>query len=162
MRCFELIYHYLGILKSMLWLFFHPQLWHKGIGVSGMPIIDGISNLKIGKNVYINKNVYIQCVGPGVVEIGDCVDLSYGCVILTSGLETINYPSKCMKRGRFHKNEKVKIGNGVWIGARAIVLPGVTIADKIIVGAGAVVTHDLDREGWLYAGVPAKPIKPLV
>jgi len=40
-----------------------------------------------------------------------------------------------------------------------MVMPGVTIAPKIIVAAGSVVTKNLDREGWLYAGIPAKPIK---
>lgn len=153
------VYRYWGVLKSLLWLFFHPQLWHKGVGISGMPRIDGINNLKIGKNVYINDKVYIQCVGGG--SIGDCVTLSYGSVILTSGIETTNYQDHCMVRGRPHNNKKVIIGNGVWIGARAIVLPGVSIADKIVVGAGSVVTKDLDKEGWLYAGVPARPIKQL-
>ena len=38
-------------------------------------------------------------------------------------------------------------------------MPGVTIAPKIIVAAGSVVTKNLDREEWLYAGIPAKPIK---
>ena len=41
------------------------------------------------------------------------------------------------------------------------VCPGVTIAPRIIVGAGAVVSKDLEKEGWLYGGVPAKPIKKL-
>lgn len=56
----------------------------------------------------------------------------------------------------------VSIGDGVWLGAGIKVKPSVTIATKVIVGAGAVVTKDLDKEEWLYAGVPAKAIKPLI
>ena len=66
-----------------------------------------------------------------------------------------------MVRGRLHKYKRVEIGNGVWLGARSIILPEVKIADKIIVGAGSVVTKNLEKEGWLYAGNPARPIKPL-
>ena len=153
------LYHYYGVTKSMLWLFFHPSLWHKGIGISGMPKIDGIANLKVGNDVYINDKVYIQCLED--VEIGNNVTISYGSVILTSGLDTENYVENCTTRVKPHKNQKVVIGNGVWLGARTVVLPGVIIADKIVVGAGSVVTKSLDKSGWLYAGVPAKPIKAL-
>lgn len=97
----------------------------------------------------------------GGVEIGDCVTVSYGCVILSSGLNSVDYPNKCICKYREHKLAPVHIGEGVWLGAGVKVMPGVSIAPKIIVGAGAVVTKSLDKEGWLYAGVPAKPIKPL-
>ena len=66
-----------------------------------------------------------------------------------------------MCKYREHLLQPVDIGDGVWLGANVTVCPGVTIAPKIIVGAGAVVSKDLDKEGWLYAGVPAKPVKPL-
>ena len=99
---------------------------------------------------------------PGGVQIGDYVTLSHGCVILTSGLDTEHYPERCMVRGKLHKNKSVVIGDGVWLGANAMVMPGVNISDMIIVAAGSVVTKNLDKEGWLYAGVPAKPIKPLL
>ena len=97
----------------------------------------------------------------GGVEICDCVTISYGCLILSSGLDSDNYPNKCMRKNREHKLGSVHIGEGVWLGAGCKVMPGVKIAPKIIVGAGAVVTKDLNKTGWLYAGVPAKPIKPL-
>lgn len=66
-----------------------------------------------------------------------------------------------MVKNREHILQPVEIGDGVWLGAGSKVMPGVKIAPRIIVGAGAVVTKDLGKEGWLYAGVPAKPIKPL-
>ena len=66
-----------------------------------------------------------------------------------------------MCKFRDHVLKPVIIGDGVWLGANVTVTPGVSIAPKIIVGAGAVVSKDLDKEGWLYGGVPARPIKPL-
>lgn len=97
----------------------------------------------------------------GGVQLGDCVTLSHGCVILTSGLETEHYSDICMVRGKKHINKQVVISDGVWLGACSMVMPGVSIAKNIIVAAGAVVTKDLEKEGWLYGGIPAKPIKPL-
>jgi maltose O-acetyltransferase len=52
----------------------------------------------------------------------------------------------------------VTIGDRVWLGVGAIVLPGVTIADDVVVGAGAVVTRDCPVPG-LYAGVPAVRVR---
>ena len=53
---------------------------------------------------------------------------------------------------------KVVIGDDVWIGAGALILPGVTVGDGAIVGAGAVVTKDVPV-GETYAGVPARSIE---
>ena len=52
----------------------------------------------------------------------------------------------------------VKIGNNVWIGCHVTILPGVTIEDHAIIGAGAVVTRDVPS-GETWVGVPAKKIK---
>lgn len=56
------------------------------------------------------------------------------------------------------KNNKIKIGNDVWIGANAVILPGVTIGNGAIVGAGAVVTKDVSSYA-IVGGVPAKIIR---
>ena len=79
----------------------------------------------------------------GGVKIDNCVTISH----------------KCICKNREHIQAPVHIGEGVWLCAGSMVMPGVTIAPKIIVAAGSVVTKNLDREGWLYAGIPAKPIK---
>ena len=50
------------------------------------------------------------------------------------------------------------IGNDVWIGANAVIMPGVTIGDDVIVGAGAVVTHDVPSHTTVI-GSPAHPIE---
>ncbi|MFJ6374559.1 DapH/DapD/GlmU-related protein [Pseudarthrobacter oxydans] len=54
----------------------------------------------------------------------------------------------------------ITVGDGVWIGAAAVVLPGVTIGEGVIVAAGAVVTSDCAPNG-VYAGVPARRVKEL-
>lgn len=143
-----------------LYLLVHPALWFKKVQIQGIPKIGNIDRLVIGRDVTINDKVYIQCVGG--VEIGDCCTISYGCTILSSGLKSEDYPNICMCKYREHILKSVSIGDGVWLGTGVKVMPGVTIAPKIIVGAGAVVTKDLNKVGWLYAGVPAKPIKPLI
>jgi acetyltransferase-like isoleucine patch superfamily enzyme len=56
------------------------------------------------------------------------------------------------------RHRPVRIGNRVWLGVGVIVLPGVTIGDDVVVGAGAVVTRDCLEPG-LYAGVPAERIR---
>ncbi|MCT3430976.1 hypothetical protein EFQ32_09720 [Limosilactobacillus fermentum] len=55
---------------------------------------------------------------------------------------------------------KVTIGNDVWIGGKATILPGVTIGDNVVVAAGAVVTKDVPAN-TIVAGVPARVIKEL-
>lgn len=52
----------------------------------------------------------------------------------------------------------VRIGNNVWIGEGAAVMPGVTVGNGVIIGTNAVVTHDVP-DNTIVAGVPAKPIK---
>jgi maltose O-acetyltransferase len=58
-------------------------------------------------------------------------------------------------------SRNVEIGDRVWLGARAMVLPGVTVGDGCVVAAGAVVTRDCEPDG-VYAGVPARRIRPVV
>lgn len=60
--------------------------------------------------------------------------------------------------GGKEKTAPIQIGNHVWIGARAIILKGVTIGDGVVVAAGAVVTKDVPPN-TLVGGVPAKIIK---
>lgn len=66
-----------------------------------------------------------------------------------------------MCQNRQHTTAPITIGDGVWLGANSMVMPGVTITSKIIVAVGPVVTKNLDKEGWLYGGMPAKPIRSL-
>lgn len=109
-------------------------------------------NIMIGKNVFINTGCSFQ--DRGGVSIGDGALIGMNVTIATLNhgfsLETRNttYPSP------------VIIGENVWIGSSATILPGVTIGDNSIVAAGAVVTNDVP-ENTIVAGVPAKVIKKI-
>ncbi len=70
---------------------------------------------------------------------------------------TADHPRDARLRAQGLENGKpVRIGANVWIGGGAILLPGVTVAEDAIVGAGAVVTHDVGR-GATVRGNPARP-----
>lgn len=109
-------------------------------------------NIKVGKNVFINSGCCFQ--DQGGIEIGDNVLIGQQVVIAT-----INHDLNPSKRANMFP-APVKIGNGVWIGAHATILSGVTIGDNAIIAAGAVVTKDIPQN-VVVGGVPAKIIKKI-
>ena len=111
-------------------------------------------NIQIGKNFLANYNVSILDRAP--VVIGDTVMLAPNVVITTA-----NHPLDAEGRRKHLGIAKpVTIGNDVWIGANAVILPGVTIGNNVVVAAGAVVREDIP-DNTLVAGVPARRIKSL-
>ena len=111
-------------------------------------------NLTIGNDFKINGNTLINA--KGGVNIGNGVTLSDGTKILSTGYNLEEW-KKSNKRE--HKNESVNIGDDVWICANAVICPGVTISGShVVVGAGAVVTRDIQEDNCIVAGVPAKII----
>jgi galactoside O-acetyltransferase len=91
----------------------------------------------IGKHFYSNYNLTLVDDGP--IEIGDNVMCAPNVVIATAG-HPIN-PFLRTLGGQY--NAGVKIGNNVWLGASVTVMPGVTIGDNSVIGAGSVVTKDI-------------------
>jgi carbonic anhydrase/acetyltransferase-like protein (isoleucine patch superfamily) len=85
-----------------------------------------------------------------LVEIGEGFISAPGSIILAHDASTIIHCGKS-------RVEKTTIGKNVFLGANAVVLPGVTIGDGVIVGAGAVVTKDVPA-GVVVGGNPAKVI----
>lgn len=109
-------------------------------------------NIHVGKNVFINSGCRFQ--DQGGIFIGDEVLIGHNVV-----LATLNHDSNPQKRGDMYP-APILIGNNVWIGAQATVLPGITIGDGAIVAAGAVVTRDVPAN-VIVGGVPAKIIKKI-
>ncbi len=104
-----------------------------------------------------NSGLGINCEIAPYVTIGNNVMMGPDCMIYTSnhGMERIDIP---MWRQVSTPVEPVIIGNDVWIGARVIILPGVHIGDGAVIGAGAVVTKDVEPY-CVVAGNPAKVIR---
>lgn len=109
-------------------------------------------NITIGKNVFINSGCRFQ--DQGGITLGDGTLIGHNVV-----LATLNHDFLPEKRSTLHPSP-IRIGKNVWIGANAVVLPGVTIADNAIIAAGAVVTHDVVKN-TVVGGVPAKIIKSI-
>lgn len=116
-------------------------------------IFSSPENIECGAGVRINPQCYFMAKG-GIV-LGDNVIVSAGTKIVSSSLKVED--GKILRK---HIHKAVKIGNGVWIGAGAIICPGVTIGDHVIIAAGAVVTKDIPS-GVIAGGVPAKIIRTL-
>ncbi len=114
------------------------------------PFVEIQSDVKIGNRTKVQSHAFI-CTW---VEIGDDCFISHG-VKFVNDTFIKNGPA----RGDKNFWRKTKIGNRVSIGTNATILP-VEIKDGIVVGAGAVVTKDLDEPG-VYAGNPARKIKDL-
>lgn len=94
-------------------------------------------NIEIGDNFYSNHNLII--LDTTTVKIGNNVMIGPNCGIYTAGhpenVEIRNYGLEYAK--------PITIGNNVWIGGNVVILPGVTISDNSIIGAGSIVTKDI-------------------
>lgn len=74
---------------------------------------------------------------------------------------TVNHPVDALQRRKYiAQGFPVKIGNDVWIGGKASIMPGVTIGSNVVIAGGAVVTNDVS-DNSMVGGVPAKLIKKL-
>ncbi len=107
------------------------------------------NKIVIGRNTVINRSCYLD--GRGELFIGDNVSISPHVHIITV--------SHDMNSPEFQNiYTTVKIKNYVWIGSRATILPGVCIGEGAVVGAGSLVSKDVEPYTFV-AGVPAKKIK---
>lgn len=108
----------------------------------------------VGNHVYINFN--LTMVDDGEIRIEDHVMIGPG-VTLISG----SHPNDPMlRKDLWQYTDPVRIGENAWIGAGAIVLPGVSIGRDSIIGAGSVVTHSVP-DGCVAAGNPCRVIRRL-
>lgn len=110
---------------------------------------------EIGQRSFVNANCFFES-NAAPITIGDDCAIGMQVTILTSMHEI--GPAEHRAGPPF--NLPVTIEDGCWLGARVLVLPGVTIGAGCIVAAGAVVTRDCAPNG-LYAGIPAERMKDL-
>ncbi len=90
-----------------------------------------------GKNVYANFNLTL--VDDTHIYVGDCTMFGPNVVIAAAGHPLL--PE--LREQGYQYNAPVHIGKNCWFGAGAIVLPGITVGDNVVVGAGSVVTKNL-------------------
>lgn len=110
--------------------------------------------LEIGDNVSIHPMCYFDAVGG--ISIGNDISIAHAVTIMTSShhFERHDIPIK----EQDYDVKKTVIEDNVWIGAKATILCGNSIGNGAVIGAGAVVTHDI-AANTVNAGVPAKVIK---
>jgi acetyltransferase-like isoleucine patch superfamily enzyme len=119
----------------------------------GIKISTG-ENLVIGNRVNIAWGVIITT--SGGVTIGNRVHIGYNTVILSGNHVVPMNTNKIFFSG--HVNEPITIESDVWIGANCSILPGVKIGEGAVIGAGSVVTKNIEPYS-IAVGNPAKPIK---
>jgi acetyltransferase-like isoleucine patch superfamily enzyme len=109
----------------------------------------------IGAHCVIGWNSLIDCVGQVTIE--DWVFFGHEVMVLTGGHDPELFEEA---RQKSHMPKPVTIKRGAWIGTRATVLPGVTIGEHAVVGAGSVVAKNVEAY-TVVAGNPAKFLRHL-
>ena len=112
------------------------------------------NHIQVGKNFFANYNCTILDVAK--VTFGDNCMLAPNVAIYTAGHPL--HPDS--RNSMYEYGIEVNIGNNVWIGGNTVILPGVSIGDCCVIGAGSVVTKDIPA--WsVAAGNPAKIIRKI-
>jgi len=114
----------------------------------------GGHHLHLGSGVYANFNLTL--VDDGHIFVGDQVMFGPNVTITTA-----NHPIEPELRARgLQYNKDVRIGNNAWIGAGAILLPGVHIGNNTVIGAGSIVTRDIP-DNVVAVGNPCRVLRPV-
>jgi len=114
------------------------------------PFVEIQKGVSIGSRTKVQSHSFV-C---ELVEIGEDCFIGHGVMFINDKF-AIGGPA----RGRTELWRPTRIGNGVSIGSNATILP-VTICDRVVIGAGTVVTQDITTPG-IYAGNPSRLIRPL-
>ena len=110
--------------------------------------IDRAKSMEIGNNVFINHG--LTCMSSGGITIEDGVMIGPEAALMTANHDFKDLMVLICK--------PIVIKKGAWIGARAMIMPGVTVGEGAVVAGGAVVTKDVPPH-TIVGGVPAKVIK---
>ncbi len=160
-----------GFLKQILWYFVNALLvrasWNPFMGIkiallkafgakigNGLVIKNNVTikypwKLIIGEHVWLGENVWIDNLD--CVTIGNNVCISQGALLLTGNHD--------YTKSRFdYRNAPILLEEGVWIGAKAVVCPGVTAHSHSILTVGSVVSKEMEAFG-IYQGNPATKIR---
>ncbi len=140
---------------------YRAEITQKLIGKSGTNFwieppfyCDYGSNIQVGDDVFFNFNCVVLDVCQ--VSLGDRVFVAPNVQFYAA-----THPLESKPRGEFWEFGKpIKIGNDVWIGGASVICPGVTIGDRVVIGAGSIVTKSFPDD-VVIGGNPAKIIRYL-
>lgn len=130
----------------------------KNVRISSSARFFGGGELVIGDDVWIGTDDVIHPVRGATIKIGNCCDLGPGVMILTGSHKIAPDGAHIAGEGTV---SNVEIGDGCWLGARSLILPGVHLAEKTLVAAGSVVIKNVEVANLLIAGTPARIKKDL-
>jgi acetyltransferase-like isoleucine patch superfamily enzyme len=125
-------------------------------------IIERGASLTIGNNVGLSNSTFVCSKS---IHIGDNVLIGGSCKFYDTDFHSLNFEDRMKpyllgQKDNGIKNNSINIGEGAWIGGHCIILKGVTIGEKAIVGAGSVVTKNVpSHEVW--GGNPARFIRSI-
>ena len=153
-KFFKNPYH--ALLQSMMnWVIFEPiapRLFR--------PWLLRRMGAKVGKDVFIGDRVVFDLGHADLISVDDYAHITGGCRLLCHQRDLSNYHIGDNAALCGYKLGKITIGKGVMIGMTTMIMPGVSIGDGAIIGAGSLVTKDIPA--WTFAtGRPAKVVKQI-
>ncbi len=117
-----------------------------------------LMGVHVGRHVFIGLDAYLDCQFPELITIEDEVTVSFRVTVV------VHDDAKRLDRVEAGAGDgtvaPVLLRRGCYLGAGCMILPGVTVGERAVVAAGAVVTHDVPP-GTLVAGVPARVVRRL-
>jgi acetyltransferase-like isoleucine patch superfamily enzyme len=160
--------------------YFYSHFWqHKKFTIPENVSISGIKNITIGPFFRVCPDVKLFSVENGLIKIGANFFANYNCFI-HSKKSIIQIGDNCLlgpdvliinSNHAINKDQLIReqtdicspiiIGNDVWIGAKSVILPGITIGNGAVIAAGSIVTKDVESY-TVVGGIPAKKIKDRV
>ena len=114
----------------------------------------GGKHVHFGKNVYANFNLTL--VDDTHIYVGDYTMIGPNVTIATAGHPLLSE----LRRQGYQYNKSIRIGRNCWIGAGAVIVPGVHIGDNAVIGAGSIVTKDIPSD-VVAVGNPCKVLREI-
>ncbi|MGO9822529.1 MAG: acyltransferase [Solirubrobacteraceae bacterium] len=153
--------------------------WGEGSSIR-LPIrVNGEQSISVGRHVVIGEGSWLQTLGDGVIDIGDRCKFS-GYLVISAALSIVLERDVLVARNvhildhihRFDCSDlpihgqsittprPVRLGEGSWIGANVVILPGVTVGRGSVIGANSVVDRDV-RDRVVVVGAPAREVRQI-
>lgn len=128
----------------------------KNIRIYGPVSVICPDRFRFGSGLRLNHYCYINA--SGFIYAGNNVTVSAGAKLLTAGIKKELFLATD-RASNYHDYSSIRLGENVWIGSGAIVMPGVNLGNNVIVAAGAVVTTSFSESNVVLGGIPARILR---